>query len=112
LKPGTGATPTPTDAVTVHYRGTLLDGTEFDSSLERGEPASFGVTEVIPGWTEAIQLMKVGDKWQLFIPSNLAYGPGGQGPDIGANSVLVFDVELLDVKKGAGGGEAIKGLPQ
>jgi FKBP-type peptidyl-prolyl cis-trans isomerase FklB len=109
LKSGSGATPTTTDEVTVHYRGTLLDGTEFDSSLDRGEPASFPVTGVIPGWTEAIQLMKVGDKWQLFIPANLAYDQRGSGPDIGPNSVLIFDVELLDVKKG---GEAIKATPQ
>ncbi len=97
---GKGATPKKTDKVKVHYHGTLVDGTVFDSSVERKEPASFGVNQVIPGWTEALQLMKVGDKWKLTIPSNLAYGARGT-PDgrIGPNAVLVFDVELLDIVK-------------
>lgn len=97
LKQGTGATPIATDRVSVHYRGTLLDGTEFDSSYG-GEPASFGVREVIPGWTEALQLMKVGDKWQLFVPGDLAYGPNPPGPPIEPNSLLIFEVELLGVE--------------
>lgn len=97
---GTGPVPGAADSVEVHYRGTLLDGTEFDSSLKRGVPATFGVSQVIPGWTEALQLMKQGAKWQLFIPAELAYGPGGTG-NIGPNSTLLFDVELLAVKKPA-----------
>lgn len=100
LTQGTGASPKLTDQVTVHYRGTLLDGTEFDSSYKRNEPATFGVGEVIGGWTEALQLMKVGDKWQLFIPSDLAYGPEGRGPVIPPNAMLVFEVELLAVGGG------------
>ncbi|HEU0275713.1 MAG TPA: FKBP-type peptidyl-prolyl cis-trans isomerase [Candidatus Udaeobacter sp.] len=98
LKEGNGAQPKKTDTVTVNYRGTLLNGTEFDSSYKRGQPATFPVSGVIPGWTEALQLMKVGSKYQLFIPSNLAYGERSVGPDIGANSTLVFEVELLDAK--------------
>ena len=98
VKEGKGKTPKATDTVTTHYRGTLIDGTEFDSSYKRNEPASFPVNGVIAGWTEALQLMKVGSKWQLFIPSDLAYGPGGRGPTIGPNSTLLFDIELLDVK--------------
>ncbi len=99
IKSGSGATPKATDSVKVHYHGTLTDGKVFDSSVERGEPVSFPVNGVIPGWTEALQLMKEGDKWQLVIPSKLAYGERGAGGDIGPNSVLVFDVELLAVEK-------------
>jgi FKBP-type peptidyl-prolyl cis-trans isomerase FklB len=84
--------------VTVHYRGTLVDGTEFDSSYERGEPVTFPVGGVIPGWTEALQLMKEGAKWQLFIPPSLAYGEKGAGQVIGPNSTLIFDVELISVQ--------------
>jgi FKBP-type peptidyl-prolyl cis-trans isomerase len=97
-KEGTGAQPKATDMVTVNYRGTLIDGTEFDSSYKRGQPATFPVNGVIKGWTEALQLMKQGAKYQLFIPSTLAYGERAMGPDIGANSTLIFDVELQDVK--------------
>ena len=100
LKAGAGATPKVNDTVTTHYRGTLIDGTVFDSSYDRGEPASFGVSQVIKGWTEVLQLMKVGDKWQVFIPSDLAYGPSGRPPKIAPDSVLVFEMELLDVKPG------------
>ena len=97
-KEGTGAQPKPTDMVTVNYRGTLIDGTEFDSSYKRGQPATFPVNGVIKGWTEALQLMKQGAKYQLFIPASLAYGERAMGPDIGPNSTLIFDVELQDVK--------------
>ena len=100
---GKGATPKATDQVKTHYRGTLLDGTEFDSSYARNEPAVFPVNGVIKGWTEALQLMKVGDKWKLFIPSDLAYGERGAGADIGPNSTLVFDIELLEVIAPQGG---------
>jgi len=86
------------DTVTVNYRGTLIDGTEFDSSYKRGTPASFQVNGVIRGWVEALQLMNVGSKWQLFIPSNLAYGEKGAGPQIGPNAALIFEVELLSIK--------------
>ena len=96
---GEGPSPTETDTVTVHYKGTLIDGTEFDSSYKRGEPATFPVNGVIPGWVEALQLMNVGDKWELTIPSDLAYGPGGTGSTIGPNSTLLFEVELLDIVK-------------
>jgi FKBP-type peptidyl-prolyl cis-trans isomerase FklB len=96
LKQGTGATPALTDKVRCHYRGTLLDGTEFDSSYG-GEPAEFPVDGVIPGWTEALQKMKVGDKWQLFVPGDLAYGANPPGPPIEPNSLLIFEVELLGV---------------
>jgi FKBP-type peptidyl-prolyl cis-trans isomerase len=96
LKAGTGASPKATDEVTVHYSGTLTDGTKFDSSYDRGQPATFPVNGVIKGWTEALQKMKVGDKWKLFIPAELAYGEGGQGP-IPPHSVLVFEVELLSI---------------
>jgi FKBP-type peptidyl-prolyl cis-trans isomerase len=92
---GEGAKPAATDTVSVHYRGTLLDGTEFDSSYKRGEPVSFPVGKVISGWTEALQLMGEGSKWELFIPSDLAYGPGGANPNIGPNATLKFEVELL-----------------
>ncbi|MCM1521674.1 MAG: FKBP-type peptidyl-prolyl cis-trans isomerase [Muribaculaceae bacterium] len=93
---GDGPMPKSTDRVEVHYTGKLVDGTVFDSSVDRGVPATFGVTQVIPGWVEALQLMKAGSKWRLFIPSQLAYGPQGAGP-IGPNSTLIFDVELLRV---------------
>jgi FKBP-type peptidyl-prolyl cis-trans isomerase FklB len=96
LKQGTGATPALTDGVRCHYRGTLLDGTEFDSSYG-GEPAEFPVDQVIPGWTEALQKMKVGDKWQLFVPADLAYGATPPGPPIQPNSLLIFEVELLGI---------------
>ncbi len=96
LESGSGELPGPTDMVEVHYRGTLIDGTEFDSSYSRGQTVTFGVNQVIAGWTEALQLMPVGSKWQLFIPSNLAYGAGGTGP-IGPNSTLLFDVELIAI---------------
>src|SRR5881397_1539502 len=97
-KEGTGSQPKATDMVTVNYRGTLIDGTEFDSSYKRGQPATFPVNGVIKGWTEALQLMKQGSKYQLFIPSNLAYGERAMGPDIGPNSTLIFEVELQEVK--------------
>ena len=98
IKEGTGSQPKETDTVTVHYRGTLIDGTEFDSSHKRGEPATFPVNGVIKGWTEALQQMKVGSKYQLFIPASLAYGERAMGAEIGPNSTLLFEVELLDVK--------------
>jgi FKBP-type peptidyl-prolyl cis-trans isomerase FklB len=97
LQQGTGATPTPNDTVKCHYRGTLIDGTEFDSSYSRGEPAEFPVNAVIPGWTEALQKMKVGDKWQLVVPADLAYGLNPPGPPIEPNSLLIFEVELLGI---------------
>jgi FKBP-type peptidyl-prolyl cis-trans isomerase FklB len=99
LTAGTGAKPVATDSVTVHYEGKLIDGTMFDSSVERGEPATFGVTQVIPGWVEALQLMQEGAKWRLYIPSNLAYGANGAGNVIGPNATLIFDVELIKVNK-------------
>jgi len=98
IAPGTGKSPKSTDTVTTHYKGTLIDGTEFDSSYKRGQPATFQVSGVIPGWTEALQLMKEGAKWQLFVPSKLAYGERGAGQAIGPNATLVFEVELLSVK--------------
>ncbi len=94
---GNGAQPGAGDRVKVHYTGKLIDGTIFDSSVERGEPATFGVTQVIPGWVEALQMMKAGSKWRLYIPSDLAYGPQGAGGTIGPNQTLIFDVELLGV---------------
>lgn len=97
--PNGGKSPKATDSVKVHYHGTLVDGTVFDSSVQRGEPISFPLNGVIPGWTEGVQLMKVGDKFQFTIPANLAYGDRGQGP-IGPNSTLIFDVELLDIETG------------
>ena len=97
LVEGTGAIPVATDTVTTHYHGTLPDGTVFDSSVERGQPASFPVSGVIPGWVEALQLMPVGSKWRLFVPSELAYRDRGAGPGIGPNQVLIFDVELLTI---------------
>jgi len=98
LQEGNGKSPAKTDTVTTHYHGTLIDGTVFDSSYERGQPATFPVNGVIAGWTEALQLMKEGAKWRLFIPSELAYGSQGAGDDIGPNTALIFDVELLSVK--------------
>jgi len=95
---GNGPMPKDTDTVSVNYRGTLIDGTEFDSSYKRGEAVSFPVNGVIKGWTEALQLMKVGSKWQLFIPSNIAYGERGAGGQIGPNATLIFEVELLSIK--------------
>ncbi len=97
LTEGDGPQPTAQDQVEVHYTGKLIDGTVFDSSVDRGVPATFGVTQVIPGWVEALQLMKAGSKWRLFIPSQLAYGPNGAGGVIGPNSTLIFDVELIRV---------------
>src|SRR5213596_1535115 len=97
-KEGTGAQPKATDMVTVNYRGTLIDGTEFDSSYKRGQPATFPLNGVIKGWTEGLQLMKQGSKYQFFVPSNLAYGERSVGPDIAPNSTLIFEVELLDAK--------------
>ncbi len=99
LKEGTGAKPGPTDEVTVHYTGKLLNGTVFDSSVERGEPATFPLDKVIPGWTEGLQLMSEGAKYRLFIPSELAYGSKGAGDQILPNSTLIFDVELIKVNK-------------
>ena len=99
-KEGSGAPPKETDTAVVNYRGTLIDGTEFDSSYKRGEPATFPVNRVIRGWTEALQLMKPGAKYKVFIPSSLAYGPSGTGGDIGPNATLIFEVELLSVKPG------------
>jgi FKBP-type peptidyl-prolyl cis-trans isomerase FklB len=101
IKEGTGETPKITDTVTVNYRGTLINGTEFDSSYKRGQPTTFPVNGIIAGWTEALQLMKVGSEWQLFIPPNLAYGERALGRDIGPNATLIFDIELLAVKEGA-----------
>jgi FKBP-type peptidyl-prolyl cis-trans isomerase FklB len=98
VKEGTGPKPAPTDTVTVNYRGTLINGTEFDSSYKRGEPATFPVGGVIKGWTEALQLMPVGSKWELYIPPDLAYGARGAGADIGPNATLLFEVELLSIK--------------
>ena len=95
---GTGDTPVATDTVVTHYRGTLIDGKEFDSSHRRGEPASFPVNRVIAGWTEALQLMQVGAKWELFIPPNLAYGERGAGREIGPNSTLIFEIELIGIQ--------------
>lgn len=106
LQEGTGPKPTAADTVTVNYRGTLLDGTEFDSSYKRGQPASFPVGGIIKGWTEALLLMPVGSKWQLFIPAELAYGPRQAGPSIGPNSTLVFEVELLSVQAKPAGAPA------
>jgi FKBP-type peptidyl-prolyl cis-trans isomerase FklB len=99
LTAGTGAKPTATDSVICNYRGTLINGTEFDSSYKRGQPATFGVSQVIKGWTEALQLMPVGSKWQLFVPSNLAYAERGAGADIGPDATLIFEVELLSIQE-------------
>ena len=97
LEAGEGESPKACHTGKVHYTGKLIDGTVFDSSVDRGEPATFGVTQVIPGWVEALQLMKPGAKWRLFIPSQLAYGPQGAGGIIGPNQTLIFDVELIEV---------------
>ena len=97
LVAGEGAKPEDGQTVKCHYQGTLIDGTVFDSSYERGEPATFNVNQVIPGWTEALQLMPVGSKWKLYIPSELAYGERGAGRDIGPNTTLIFEVELLEI---------------
>jgi FKBP-type peptidyl-prolyl cis-trans isomerase FklB len=99
LTEGNGKSPGKEDTVTAHYRGTLINGTEFDSSHKRGQPANFPVSGVIPGWTEALQMMKTGAKWMVWIPSSLAYGERGAGPVIGPNATLIFEIELLDVKK-------------
>ena len=99
LQMGKGPKPTAEQTVKVHYKGTLLNGKQFDSSYDRGEPAEFPVNAVIPGWTEALQLMPVGSRWKLFIPSELAYGERGAGGDIPGNSTLIFEVELLDIVK-------------
>jgi FKBP-type peptidyl-prolyl cis-trans isomerase len=103
LVAGSGAKPSVDSMVEVHYAGRLLDGTEFDSSIKRGVPAQFGVTQVIAGWTEALQLMTEGSKWELYIPADLAYGPGGTGP-IGPNATLIFEVELLQANVASGEG--------
>ena len=107
-KDGTGATPKDTDTVVAQYAGKLVDGTEFDSSYKRGEPAEFPVTGVIPGWTEALKMMKVGSKWHLAIPPQLAYGEQGRPPAIPPNSVLLFDIELVGVKAPGPGGKIAK----
>lgn len=99
IKEGSGERPKASDTVTVNYRGKLIDGTEFDSSYKRGQPATFKVGGVIPGWTEALQLMKAGSQWQLFIPPSLAYGERGTGRDITPNATLIFDVELISIQE-------------
>ena len=99
IKAGTGKKPKLTDTVVTQYRGTLIDGTEFDSSYRRGKPATFPVNGVIPGWVEALQLMEEGSKWQLFIPPNLAYGERGAGRDIPPNSTLIFEIELISIQE-------------
>lgn len=99
LKEGNGPKPTANNKVTTHYHGTLIDGTVFDSSVDRGQPATFPVNGVIKGWVEALQLMPVGSKWRLFVPSHLAYGEQGAGPQIGPNSTLIFDVELISIEQ-------------
>jgi len=98
LQPGTGAKPTANDTVVCNYRGTLINGKEFDSSYKRGQPVTFPVGQVIKGWTEALQLMPVGSKWQLFVPADLAYGDRGAGPDIGPDATIIFEVELLSIQ--------------
>jgi len=98
IKEGTGKTPKKTDKVNCNYQGTLVDGTEFDSSYKRGQPATFPVEGVIPAWTEALQMMKVGSKWQIFVPAKLGYGERGAGPVIGPNAVLIFTIELLSIQ--------------
>ncbi len=99
LKAGTGALPKATDTIVANYRGTLLNGTEFDSSYKRGQPATFALNQVIPGWTEALKMMKVGSKWQIFVPPTLGYGEHGAGGVIGPNATLIFEIELVDIKK-------------
>jgi FKBP-type peptidyl-prolyl cis-trans isomerase FklB len=113
IKEGTGPKPTATDTVSVNYRGTLINGKEFDSSYKRGEPATFPVGGVIKGWTEALQLMPVGSKWELYIPPDLAYGIRGAGADIGPNDTLIFEVELLSIqgKEGKEPGASAKPSP-
>jgi FKBP-type peptidyl-prolyl cis-trans isomerase len=101
LTAGTGPKPTASDSVVCNYRGTLINGTEFDSSYKRGQSATFGVGQVIKGWTEALQLMPVGSKWQVVIPSSLAYGDRGAGAEIGPNATLIFEVELLSIQEKA-----------
>lgn len=108
---GAGKSPKATDSVVTNYRGTLIDGTEFDSSYQRKTPATFKVNGVIKGWTEALQLMKEGGKWQLFVPSELAYGERGAGPNIGPNAVLVFEIELVSVKEESASPPPKPGLP-
>jgi len=110
VKAGDGPSPKETDTVETNYRGSLIDGTEFDSSYKRGQTAVFPVKGVIPGWTEALQLMKVGGKWQLFVPPELAYGERGTGP-IGPNATLIFDVELVSIQEDAAGESAGQGKP-
>lgn len=97
IEEGTGLTPSASDTVVCHYAGTLIDGTEFDSSYKRGQPAQFPVGGVIAGWTEALQMMKVGGKWEVFLPSDIAYGARGAGGDIGPNETLIFTIELIDI---------------
>ena len=99
IQAGTGKSPKAADEVTAHYRGTLIDGTEFDSSYRRGKPETLPVGGVIAGWTEALQLMQEGAKWQLFVPSNLAYGERGAGRDIGPNATLIFEIELISIQE-------------
>ena len=111
MKEGNGAQPKSTDNVTVNYRGTLMDGTEFDSSYKRGQPATFPVAGVIKGWTEALQLMKVGSKYQLFIPPALAYGAQSPSPQIPPNSLLIFEVELMNVQPPTSSGTAASPAP-
>lgn len=108
VQQGAGESPGPTDFVTVHYRGTLIDGTEFDSSYAHKEPATFAVNAVIPGWTEALQLMKPGAKWTIYLPPNLAYGARGAGSRIGPNAALIFEIELLAVKPSFIGDDALE----
>jgi FKBP-type peptidyl-prolyl cis-trans isomerase FklB len=98
IKEGTGPKPTGTDSVVCNYKGTLIDGTEFDSSYKRGQPATFPVGQVIKGWTEILQLMPVGSKWEIFVPSELGYGPRGAGGSIGPNATLIFEIELLSIQ--------------
>lgn len=109
LQAGTGPQPGPNDTVEVNYRGTLLDGTEFDSSYARGESATLPVSGVIPGWQEALQMMKVGGKWKIYVPPQLAYGEQGAGDVIGPNQTLVFEIELLSIKNAQGAGDADTG---
>lgn len=109
VEEGDGPRPQPGDQVSIHYRGTLLDGTEFDSSYERGEPATFPVEGVIPGFSEALQLMPVGSTWRVVIPGDLGYGPQGAGQDIGPNETLIFEIELLDIVEGEAGAEGSGG---
>jgi FKBP-type peptidyl-prolyl cis-trans isomerase FklB len=99
IKPGSGKKPKDEDTVTVHYRGTLIGGTEFDSSYRRGKPATFPANRVIPGWTEVLQLMEEGAKWEVFIPSKLAYGERGAGDEIGPNATLIFEIELISIQE-------------